>query len=194
MSGSRRSPTLQADPRPDSTLFACARAGDDHAFSVLVARHARTSLAVACAVVGDIDLAEDVCQDAIFRVWRRLADCRDPDRFGAWLARAVHRHALNSLRTRRAVRLEGIPVATSAPGPDVQAENADLRDRLETGLQRLSHEQRHAVLLFDLEGWSHAEIAGLLETTEAMSRQYLMLGRRRLRQLLIETEGERHDR
>lgn len=144
---------------------------------------------MASAVVGDPDLAEDVCQDAIFRVWQRLADCRDPDRFGAWLARAVQRHALNALRLRRGEGLEGIHVATSAPGPDAQAENADLRDRLESGLRQLSSEQRHAILLFDMEGWSHGEIAELLGTTDAMSRQHLMLGRRRLRQLL-EEEGQ----
>jgi DNA-directed RNA polymerase specialized sigma24 family protein len=39
-------------------------------------------------------------------------------------------------------------------------------------------------LLFDLEGWSHAEIAASLGTSEAMSRQHVMLGRRKLRQLL----------
>jgi RNA polymerase sigma factor (sigma-70 family) len=144
---------------------------------------------VARSVVGDVDRAEDVCQDAIFRVWQRLGECREPERFGAWLARAVRRHALNSLRGRQTTSLEGSHLVAASPGPDIQAENADLRHRLEQGLTRLSDEQRHAVLLFDLEGWSHGEIAALLETTEAMSRQHLMLGRRRLRHLLQQGEG-----
>ena len=143
---------------------------------------------MAQAVVADIDLAEDVCQDAIFRVWKRLAECRDPNRFGAWLARAVHRHALNALRQRRGEPLDGVQLDSPAAGPDVRAEQADVAARLERALACLSLEQREAVVLFDIEGWSHGEIAILLETSEAMSRQHLMLGRRRLRQLLEEKE------
>ena len=148
---------------------------------------------MAHAVVGDLDLAEDVCQDAMFRVWQRLGECRDPDRFGAWLSRAVHRHALNSLRRRRGESLEGQQLIADTPGPDANAERLEMRERLEEGLMQLSTEQRQAVVLFDMEAWSHREIATLLETTEAMSRQHLMLGRRRMRQLL-EGKEERHDR
>lgn len=190
MSGSQEViPTLQADSRSDAILLACARAGDDQAFALLLSRHSRTAMAIAYAVSGDMDQAEDICQDAIFRVWQRLEECRDPERFGAWLARAVHRLALNSLRQKRGERLEGMELEAAAPGPDIRAEHADDRIRLERGLKQLSREQRRVVILFDLEGWSHAEIAELLETSEAMSRQHLMLGRRRLRELLENREA-----
>jgi len=181
--------TPEADPRSDAALLACASAGDDEAFTRLVARHARAAFAVARAVVGDADLAEDVCQDALFRIWQRLGDCRDPERFGAWMARAVHRHALNALRGRRpTLPLETGAIEAAGPEPDRQAEQVDLRGRLDRALRELSGEQRQTVLLFDLEGWSHAEIAETLGTTEAMSRQHLMLARRRLRQLLAPEE------
>jgi RNA polymerase sigma-70 factor (ECF subfamily) len=179
--------TPEADPRGDAALLARARAGDDQAFGLLVARHAGVALAVARGVVGDVDAAEDVCQDALFRIWQRLEACREPDRFSAWLARAVRRHALNAVRGRRDTRpLECEDVAAAGPGPDREAERADLRVRLDRALRALTPEQRHAVLLFDLEGWSHAEIAASLDTTEAMSRQHLMLGRRHLRRLLAD--------
>lgn len=142
---------------------------------------------MALAVVGEPDLAEDVCQDALFRAWSRLAECREPDRFGAWLAQAVRRHALNALRGRRSVPLDDT-VPDARPAADRQVESAELGEVLVAALRRLSEEQRCAVLLFDMEGWSHAQIAATLETSEAMSRQHLMLGRRRLRELLA---GER---
>lgn len=147
---------------------------------------------MARAVVGDADSAEDVCQDALFRIWLRLDACRDPERFGPWLMQAVRRHALNATRGRRdAVELDTIEIASRTAPPDARAERLELRMRLERALARLSVEQRQAVLLFDLEGWSHAEVATLLETSEAMSRQHLMLGRRRLRELLTNKEVER---
>jgi RNA polymerase sigma-70 factor (ECF subfamily) len=161
-----------------------ARAGDDAAFGVLVARHARAAFAIARAVVGDADLAEDVCQEALFRIWQRLRDCKEPERFANWLAVSVRRHALNALRNcRRAAELSS-ELVDEARRPDHEAEAADTVAALERALQQLSSEQRQAVLLFDLEGWSHLEIAASLGTTEAMSRQHLMLGRRKLRQLL----------
>jgi RNA polymerase sigma-70 factor (ECF subfamily) len=177
--------TPEADPRSDADLVARARAGDDDAFGRLVQRYARAALAVARGVVGDVDLAEDVCQDALFRVWQRLGDCREPDRFAAWLARAVRRHALNAIRGRRTAPMsEAAEVAASAAPPDRAAEAAELGRRLDRALERLTAEQRTAVLLFDLEGWPHARIAEALDTTEAMSRQHLMLARRRIRELL----------
>lgn len=141
-------------------------------------------------MVRDPDLAEDVCQDALFRVWQHLDECREPDRFRSWLVRAVHRHALNALRGRSRL---GEPLddqmAGTGPGTDRRALDAELRGRLTGALDQLPAEQRLAVLMFDLEGWSHAEIAERLETTEAMSRQHLMLGRRRLRALLPREES-----
>ncbi len=139
---------------------------------------------IARAVVGDADQAEDVCQDALIRIWERIDDCREPERFGAWLGRAVHRHSLNAIRGRRETVEVGPDLPEPGPAADRRVEAREDRDRLDRALRRLSREQREAVLLFDLEGWSHAEIAGLLGTSEAMSRQHLMLGRRRLRQLL----------
>jgi RNA polymerase sigma-70 factor (ECF subfamily) len=141
-------------------------------------------------VVGDPDLAEDVFQDALFKVWQRVGDCRSPERFGPWLAQAVRRHALNALRARRpTVRLDGqLGVEDPGAGPARRAEQSNLQERLLAALAELSPEQRQVALLFDLEGWSHAEIAQSLGTSEGMSRQHLMLARRRLRKLLADPE------
>jgi RNA polymerase sigma-70 factor (ECF subfamily) len=174
-----------ADLRSDGALLELAKAGDDNAFGLLIGRYARTAFVVARGVVSDPDLAEDVCQDALFRVWKRLDACLEPERFGSWLLRAVRRQALNAIRGRRTVPVsEAAEASAYGPAPDRQVESAELRARLDWALGRLSMEQREAVLLFDQEGLPHAAIAELLGISEAMSRQHLMLGRRRLRELL----------
>jgi RNA polymerase sigma factor (sigma-70 family) len=96
----------------------------------------------------------------------------------------VRRRALNAIRGQRNVLELSHDLVSSMPGPEKNAEANEELARIETAMSKLSAEQRHVVLLFDLEGWSHAEIAASLGTTEAMSRQHLMLGRRRLRTLL----------
>jgi RNA polymerase sigma-70 factor (ECF subfamily) len=173
-----------ADSRSDAALVNAARSGDDAAFEALVARHARAALAVARAVVSDVDSAEDVCQDALFHIWKRLGECREPEKFARWMAIAVRRHALNAIRGDRDMIELSTDFVSGLRPPDEDAETAEARAQLDAALDQLSSEQRQAVLLFDLEGWPHAEIAASLGTTEAMSRQHLMLGRRRLRELL----------
>jgi RNA polymerase sigma-70 factor (ECF subfamily) len=155
-------------------------------------RHTRAAYATALAIVKDADAAEDVCQDALFRIWQRLAECRDPERFAGWMVSAVRRHALNAVRSEKALdRLDPELLSWPGAGPDQEAERGELRARLLAGLGTLTPEQRQAVLLFEIAEWPHARIAEALDTTEAMSRQHLMQGRRLLRRWL---EGKELDR
>jgi RNA polymerase sigma factor (sigma-70 family) len=127
-------------PDSDRGLVARARAGDAFAVERLVRRHIDTAFAVAFAIVGDRDEAEDVCQEAVLRALDRLGDCRHPERFGAWLGEIARNHA-HSRRAYRKVR-EALPIAedsASARGmTSDDAERQDLRSRLETALRGLS--------------------------------------------------------
>src|SRR5688572_10512062 len=79
----------------DAALVARARLGDAAAFEALVRRHFRAAFLVALARVGERAEAEDVCQEALVRAWERIHECRDPNRFGAWLVRIARNAALN---------------------------------------------------------------------------------------------------
>jgi RNA polymerase sigma-70 factor (ECF subfamily) len=102
----------------------------------------------------------------------------------------VRRHALNALRGQRPIFELSHDLVSELPGPERNAESGETLAALESAMEKLSSEQRHVVLLFDVEGWSHSEIAASLGTTEAMSRQHLMLGRRKLRMLLSNKESQ----
>lgn len=176
----------------DSRLVERARAGDARAFGELVRRHLKTAHAVALGVLGNPADAEDVCQDAFLVALERLEECREPPRFVAWLLRMVRNRALNALESR-ALR-QGEPLdqvaeaASAAKGDDPgrEAERSELRDRLLTALAGLPPAQREVVLLHDLEGWRHREIADLLGTSEGATRVRLHEARRTLRARLAE--------
>jgi RNA polymerase sigma-70 factor (ECF subfamily) len=172
-----------AGPETDERLVARVRAGDVSAVERLVERHVDTAFAVALAVVGDRDEAEDVCQDAMVRALERIAECRQPARFGAWLAE-ITRNRAHSMRDYRRVRA-ALPIAENsalARGVASDAvERAELRRRLEIALDALSETQRLVVLLHDLQGYPHVEIADLLGISETGSRQYLFVARKHLR-------------
>ena len=84
----------------DATLVERTRRGDAAAFDTLVRRHLRAAYAVALARVGEPADAEDVCQDAFITALRRIDDCRQPDRFAAWLLRIVRNRAHDHVRGR----------------------------------------------------------------------------------------------
>lgn len=178
----------------DATLVERAREGDAPAFEVLVRRHFRAAYAVALAQLGNAMDAEDVCQDAFLRALKRLDDCRHPDRFSGWLLRIVRNRAHN-YRDYRRVR-DGLPLERSnasepARGPEA-LRRSRLRSRLESALACLTPIQREVVLLYDLEGWRHREIAETLEISEVMSRQHLYVARRKLRRELGEEALEEY--
>lgn len=178
----------------DAALVAHARRGRAAAFENLVRRHYRAAYSVAMAIVQNGMDAEDVCQDAFVRALERLEDCRQPDRFVAWLLQIVRNHARNFLqyrRVREARPLELVAVAGSAD-PNRDAERAELRRQLEAALGELTEVQRQVVLLHDLEGFRHREIAESLGLSEVASRQHLFNARGKLRDLLGERLAKEH--
>lgn len=171
---------------PDATYVERARRGDASAFEALVRRYYRAAYAVALALLSNSMDAEDVCQDAFLKALERLDDCREPDKFASWLLRIVRNHAHNFRAYRRVRATESLELAGAAGREDSarDAERADLRERLEDALGQLSEIQRQVVLLHDLEGLKHREIAGHLAISEGMSRQHMLNARRTLRKIL----------
>lgn len=172
----------------DAELVRRARAGDDAAFETLLHRHFDMAFGVALGVAADRDDAEDICQDAFVRAWERLHQCRHPERFRGWLARVVRSVGLNRVESRtrrRQTPLEAHPpLPSDRPRPDEAVRRRELRERLERALGHLPEVQRQAVLLYDLEGWAHAEVAELLGISVLMSRRHVSDGRRALRRRL----------
>jgi RNA polymerase sigma-70 factor (ECF subfamily) len=182
------------DPTPDATYVVRARRGDAAAFEALVRRHYRAAYAVALAQLSNGMDAEDVCQDAFLKALERIEDCREPEKFASWLLQIVRNRAHN-YRDYRRVRAAASLEATWAAGPDdsaKDAEQADLREKLEGALAQLSEVQRQVVLLHDLEGLKHREIAERLDISEGMSRQHVFHARKALRRLMGDQALKEH--
>jgi len=170
----------------DPGLARAAQRGDADAFGRLVMSHAVPARQVAYAVVGSWDEAEDVVQDATLAAWQAIArfDCTRP--FRSWFLRIVSNAALDQLRRRKVREAEPLTetVATQEAGPDRWTDRVLLRERIGKAVSALPERQRVAVLLFDLEGYSHLEIAQILEVPEGTVRSYVFHARRALRAAL----------
>jgi RNA polymerase sigma-70 factor, ECF subfamily len=174
-------------PESDARLVDRAREGDRAAFEKLVRRHIDAAHAVALAELADRRDAEDAVQDSFIAALERLEDCRDGASFGAWL-RQIVRNRARSVRRRERIReadpLDRAAAASSTHSPLRDLERTRLRQRLEDALRTLTEVQRTVVLMHDLEGYRHREIAVELGIPEGTVRSHLFLARRALRERL----------
>lgn len=173
----------------DASLVSRVRGGDAAAFETLVRRYFRAAYLVALARVGERADAEDVCQEAFLRAWEGIHECRDPSCFPAWLVRIVRNTALNRreyLNVRATDPIDDVVPMPSSARTDARADQRALRATLQGALTQLPVTQREVVLMHDLEGWPHADIATRLGLSEMMSRRHLSDARKRLRDILVD--------
>jgi RNA polymerase sigma-70 factor (ECF subfamily) len=182
---------MRSDRVTEAELAALAHAGDREAFGELVTRYAAQARRVARTILDDADDADDAAQDGFLAAWRHLGRF-DPARpFGPWLLRIVANAAADRRRRRRVRQTEELsPVAPSTDtGPAAEADRRALRAAFAAALRALPERQRTAIVLFDLEGYSHAEIAGILGVPEGTVRSDVFHARRALREPLAVWQG-----
>ena len=151
----------------DPTLVQQCAAGRPEALSVLHERHAPALLRFLERLLGEAGLAEDVCQEAFLRMWRK-ASMFDPKRgtFSAWLFRAAANLAFNrlALRSSSETHLEG-EESLRETRPGEQLRSADEQERgeiLHQALQKLSPGDRAIITLRHLDERPVAEVAEIL--------------------------------
>ena len=121
----------------------------------------------------------DAVSEAILKAWQKRASLRDEALFESWLVRILIRECVNiQRRQKRVVPVETLPDEEAAPTADNQA--------LRAALDQLPQEQRTAVVLHYMEGYSVAEIAAILHTFKGTITSRLHYARLKLRELLKE--------
>jgi RNA polymerase sigma-70 factor (ECF subfamily) len=175
----------------DGELVRKARAGDDQAFCTLVERYQRPAYAVALSVTGRHEDAQDAAQESFLVALSRLEECRSPERFGGWLMTIVRNRSKNLVRRESLRATDEVPPGTRSrvPTPDRLTETRELRGLLKRALMDLPEVQRHIVLLHDLEGWKHREIADRLDLPCGTVRSHLHFARKALRNALKAVPG-----
>lgn len=161
-------------------LVVRAQRADRAAFAELVRLHLRAVYVIAIAQLGRVADAEDAAQDACVQALLRIGDCREPERFSSWFL-TIARNVARDLRDRR--RLRDVPVDDAPALSATEPLDAAHRDLLRA-LEHLSESEREVLLLADLEGWSHREIADGLGISEVGSRQIAFVARRKMRERL----------
>ena len=188
--------------RTESILVADLCDGDMTALAILVDRHKDLVYRVAMQITKNSDDASDVLQDAFLKVYDSINAFRQESAFETWLYRIVVNLSIDAVKKRKrqqesmASLSEVSDVHQSQDiqqDPTRQAEKNELQEWVTQAVNSLSIKHRAVVILHELEGLSHPQIADILDCSEGTVRSRLHYARKRLRVLLapyIDVKGK----
>jgi RNA polymerase sigma-70 factor (ECF subfamily) len=180
------------DADDDRALLAAHVAGDADAFAELVRRHRDRLWAVALRTTGDREEASDALQDGLISAFRRAETFRGDAQVTTWLHRIVVNACLDRMRRRKTRPTEALPededrAAELAFEPtEDPAEVSERRTDVMSALAQLPDEQRAALVLVDMEGYSVDDAAAILECAPGTVKSRCSRGRARLVPLLTQ--------
>ncbi len=171
----------------DAALAAACLAGDLTGYERLYRRQGARMRNLARNLLGTASDAEDAVQETFLKVQRSMGSFRGQSSFVTWIFRILVNtcHDLRRSRMRRK-ELAQAETVVSNQRPEMQAPGAHptLRMALERAIAKLTQHQRDVFLLYEVEGFRHAEIAGMLEITETASKNTLFQAKKSLRGML----------
>jgi RNA polymerase sigma-70 factor, ECF subfamily len=197
---------LQAGPKSpaeanlaDEALATACQAGDLRAYERFYQLQGARMKNLARNLLGTQSDAEDAVQETFLKVQRSIGTFRGQSSFVTWAFRILV-NTCYDVRRGRLRRKEIAPFysadAPERPEPRAPGAHPSLRLALERALQKLTQHQREVFLLYEVEGFRHAEIAHMLEMSETASKNTLFQAKKNLRAMLeaprnCETGGPR---
>jgi RNA polymerase sigma-70 factor, ECF subfamily len=177
----------------DEEVMLLVQRGEARAFELLYDRHGRAAFSLAYRMVGNRVNAEDITQEAFLSIWRsRLR--YDPVRGSVrtWILGIVHNRAIDGLRRsivhdRRRETMDGVEERHEAPErTEVEAARREEARGVRSALSALPEEQRRTIELAYFGGFSHSQIAELLDEPIGTVKGRMRLGLEKMRRELSE--------
>ena len=183
--------------RTEALLIDHLREGDETALAPLVDKYQRMVHRLALQITKNHEDANDVMQETFIKVYQSIHTFRQEAAFETWVYRIAVNEALNFVKRRE--RRRESPLSTTeeseydpsvlhkvemANDPQINAEKTELRHWVTKAVNSLSLKHRTVVILHELEGLTHAEIASILNCSEGTVRSRLHYARKQLRTLL----------
>ncbi len=170
----------------DRILVEAVLEGKRDRFTLLVIRYQDGLFRYALGMVGDGDAAQDMVQDTLVTGFERLAECRNPDRFGSWIFRIVRNRCLDHLKE---ARRKNVPLDTELPHTNGITPEDDLERRLDGGdisraVAELPELLREAFLLKYVQDRSYQEMAEMLDASESALKMRVKRARAQLAEAL----------
>lgn len=172
----------------DAAIAAACQAGDLRGYEQLYRLQGARMKNVARNILGTASEAEDAVQETFLKVQRSIASFRGQSSFVTWTFRVLVNTCYDlrrsKLRRKEHSHDEQDEDAVKRPEPRAPVTHPSLRMALERALASLTRHQRDVFLLYEVEGFRHAEIAQMLEISETASKNTLFQAKKNLRSML----------
>ena len=171
----------------DEDLISLVGQGDAEAFAALYDRHSRAAYSLAYRMMGEKQAAEDLAQDAFLKVWRSATSYRaDRGSVRTWLLSIVHNRGIDQLRSLASRRRTQEKIEASAPKSQpseafAQSWRNSQREQVREALKTLPPEQLKILELAYFSGYTHVEIAELLDVPLGTVKGRMRLGLKKIR-------------
>ena len=184
---------------PDTDLVRGLKQGRAESYELLLERYQAAIYGYVCRLIGESAEAEDVTQEVLIKVFRKIGGFREQSKFKTWLYRIATNESSNRRRwfSRHRWReinesaLQGIgrdlakETRSPRPTPFEKVRATEGRDAVWQGLQALDPRFRHVVVLRDLEGFKYSEIATMLGIPLGTVKSRILRGREALKRELL---------
>lgn len=169
-------------------LVAASQSGDRGAFDDLVRFYQRRATYLAVRLLGNVDDAMEIVQEAFVIAYLKIDKLRDSRRFESWLLKIVTNLAIDHRHTTRhqpqAIEVADYCKAKSAVSPVEKEIGAELEEAIRRAMLKLSRKEAKAISLFGFEDLSHHEVAEIMGCSVGSVRWYVFRARRKLGVLL----------
>jgi len=176
------------EPCDEAEIMRRIAAGDVAAFELIVQRYWAELKLYVTHLAQDRDIAEDIAQEALARLWRARSRWAGKGSVRIWLLRTARNAFVTDLRKRRVrdawVRGSRGRAQSLEPSPLAQVERAELRTAILEGIALLSPRRREAFTLVHLQGLSYREAAEIMEVRQQTVANYLQAAITDLRETL----------
>jgi RNA polymerase sigma factor (sigma-70 family) len=168
-----------------------AKMGDHHAYETIVRRFQDMAVGYGYTLLGDIDLAEDVAQEAFINAFYHLPDLLDPTAFPGWFRRIVSTqvHRLKRRNEVATIPLDQSPELAShgqlGADPAEVIEQREVRGEVHAAIAALPRAQREVVTLFYISSYSQKEISAFLDIPVTTVKMRLYYARKQLKERMI---------
>jgi len=178
----------RVDDRDETRLIARVLAGDKRAGRELYDAHAPRVYRLVYRLCGDDDLAQEFTQEAFIRAFERLDRFRGESALSTWLHRIAITVTSNGMRKVRRLRERESEIDPDFPaGPGSHGHHRsepDLRAKMKAAIDELPEIYRTTLVMHDIEGYTHTEIASILDVPEGTCKSRLSAARAHLRKVL----------
>lgn len=184
--------------KSEKELIAAAKAGDERSFELLITQCKTKAYNIALRYLRNEEDAMDALQESFIKIYRHLDSFKEGSKFETWVYRIVVNTCNDMLRKSSGALAESIvrsdedekeytlELPDPEPGPQESLLRREQAEQILAAMERLKPEQKEAIILRDIQGFSYEEISGMVNCSIGTVKSRINRARSRLRDILLE--------